>query len=309
MSVTRLAEQGFSTQLNETPRITHSKGFNSTLKQREGLYFLPVTLVALPANMRLEVNQTAEGTTARVTPVTLTPAGMEILRNRNDLWTFNCRNFLVRVHRTQRKALFMPDNNCPVPTERLENNRRTVIQRPNDNTEVLEETYQDLDKKQQKEGQLDRRNMVQSETGEHPFQATHRTTSTTISKRANTDNCSTSHKRQTTSGHQHQCTGIQKRSLSLEWDQQDKQWSRHSLKQQQFHIQRKWVQHRTTGTRKVHIGNAYTSSQEGTCTSRNKQMLHQMWQCWQHGDNKEEGNTRHRVDRLNKLWREHSIQR
>ena len=172
MSVTRLAEQGFSTQLNETPRITHSKGFNSTLKQREGLYFLPVTLVALPANMRLEVNQTAEGTTARVTPVTLTPAGMEILRNRNDLWTFNCRNFLVRVHRTHRKALFMPDNNCPVPTERLENNRRTVIQRPNDNTEVLEETYQDLDKKQQKEGhpraQLDRRNMVQSETGNTP---------------------------------------------------------------------------------------------------------------------------------------------
>ena len=172
MSVTRLAEQGFSTQLNETPRITHSKGFNSTLKQREGLYFLPVTLVALPANMRLEVNQTAEGTTARVTPVTLTPAGMEILRNRNDLWTFNCRNFLVRVHRTHRKALFMPDNNCPVPTERLENNRRTVIQRPNDNTEVLKETYQDLDKKQQKEGhpraQLDRRNMVQSETGNTP---------------------------------------------------------------------------------------------------------------------------------------------
>ena len=75
---------------------------------------------------------------------------MEILRNKNDLWTFNSQGFLVRVHRTQRKALFMPDSRCPVPTERLENYRRTVIQRPNNNTEVIEEAYQDLDKKQQK---------------------------------------------------------------------------------------------------------------------------------------------------------------
>ena len=150
MSVTRLAEQGFNTQLKDTPAITHSKGFNSTLKQREGLYFLPVTLVVLPINMRLEVNQTAEGTTARVAPVTLTPTGMETLRNKNDLWTFNSQGFLVRVHRTQRKALFMPDSRCPVPTERLENYSRTVTQRPNNNTEVIEEAYQDLDKKQQK---------------------------------------------------------------------------------------------------------------------------------------------------------------
>ena len=44
----------------------------------------------------------------------------------------------------------MPDSNCPVPTERLEKYRSTVIQRPNNNTEVIEEAYQDLDKKQQK---------------------------------------------------------------------------------------------------------------------------------------------------------------
>jgi hypothetical protein len=100
--------------------------------------------------MRLEVNPTTEGTTARIAPVTLTPTGMEILRNKNDLWTFNSQGFLVRVHRTQRKALFMPDSRCPVPTGRLENYRRTVIQRPNNNTEVIEEAYQDLDKKQQK---------------------------------------------------------------------------------------------------------------------------------------------------------------
>ena len=173
MSLTRLAEQGFNTQLSETPTLTHSKGFTSTLKQREGLYFLPVTLVALlPANMRIKVNQTAEGTTAKIALVTLTPTGMEILRNRNDLWTFNSQGFLVRVHRTQRKALFMPDNNCPVPTERLENYGRTVIQQPGNNTEVIEEAYQNLDKRQQKrviqKPHWTGRNMAQGEKGNTP---------------------------------------------------------------------------------------------------------------------------------------------
>ena len=137
MPVTRLAEPGFDTQLHETPTITHSKGFTSTMKQREGLYFLPVTLVALPANIRLGVNQTAGGTTATITPVSLTPTGMEVLRNRNGLWTFNSQAFLVRAHRTPRKAIFMPDNDCPISTERSENYRRSVIQRPNNKSEVI----------------------------------------------------------------------------------------------------------------------------------------------------------------------------
>ena len=210
MSLTRLAEQGFNTQLSETPTLTHSKGFTSTLKQREGLYFLPVTLVALlPANMRIKVNQTAEGTTAKIALVTLTPTGMEILRNRNDLWTFNSQGFLVRVHRTQRKALFMPDNNCPVPTERLENYGRTVIQQPDNNTEVIEETYQNLDKRQQKR-------VIQKPhwTGETwlrvkrgtPLPGNIHTTATTTSssQRANTAQTTAS----TTDRPQHRCTDI-----------------------------------------------------------------------------------------------------
>ena len=196
MSVTRLAEQGFNTQLNETPTITHTKGFNSALKQREGLYFLPVVLITLPANLRLEVNQTAEGTTARIAPVTLIPTGMEILRNKNDLWTFNSQGFLVRIHRTTRKALFMPDSRCPVPTERLENYRRTIIQRPNNNTEVIEEAYQDLDKKATEEDhtrkQLDRRNMVQSETWNNTSRQHTTTTNISTSQRAS-DTISTNH--------------------------------------------------------------------------------------------------------------------
>ena len=129
MSVTRLAEQGFNTQLNETPAITHSKGFNSTLKQREGLYFLTVTLVVLPINMRLEVNQTAEGTTARVAPVTLTPTGMEINRNKNDLWTFNIQGFLATEHNAKHFS-------CQIATVQFQQRgwRNTEAQSYNDQT-------------------------------------------------------------------------------------------------------------------------------------------------------------------------------
>jgi len=59
--------------------------------------------------MRLEINQTAKGTTAKIAPVTLTPAGMEILRSRNDLWTFNGQGFLARVQRT-------PCSSCQIAT-------------------------------------------------------------------------------------------------------------------------------------------------------------------------------------------------
>ena len=56
----------------------------------------------------------------------------------------------MRVHRTQRKALFTPDDRCPVPTDRLENYRRTIVKRKDGNNEDLEEQFQDLDKKKQK---------------------------------------------------------------------------------------------------------------------------------------------------------------
>jgi hypothetical protein len=113
--------------VNETPTVihTHTKRFNSALVQHGGLYFMTMGLVNIPVNMRLEVHQTTQGATAKITPVTLTPRGVEVLRNRKDLWTFNIQGYLARGRRTQRKALFMPDQRCPVPTERLENFRRT----------------------------------------------------------------------------------------------------------------------------------------------------------------------------------------
>ena len=147
MSVTRLTEQGFDIQFTDNPTMSHSKGFHANLVQRAELFYLPMQLVNIPGNMRLEVNETD---TAYITPVTITPTGMEIVRNRNDTWTFNSQGFLVRTHRTTRKALFVPDSRCPIPTERLENYRRTIVHRQNGNNEDFEDKYQDLNKSQQK---------------------------------------------------------------------------------------------------------------------------------------------------------------
>ena len=154
VSVARLAEQGFSIQLNETPTITHTKGFNSALVRREGLYFMTMELVNVPANMQLEVHQTAQGTTAHITPVNIwlrhAITSKWSFDSSHSLMSMNSQGFLVRVRRTQRKAVFVPDQQCPVPTERLEKYRRTIVRRNNGNNENIEEAYQTLDMKQQK---------------------------------------------------------------------------------------------------------------------------------------------------------------
>ena len=111
---------------------------------------MTMELVNIPGNMQLEVRQTNRRATAQITPVTLTPTGIKVLRNRNVLWTFNNQGYLVRVHRTQRKAFFVPDARCPVPTDRLEKYRRTIVRRSNSNNENIEEFLQTLDHKQQK---------------------------------------------------------------------------------------------------------------------------------------------------------------
>ena len=128
--------------------------------------------------------------------------------------------------------------------------------------------------------QLDRRNMVQSEKGNTPSRQHTTTTSTSTSQRANTSNISTTYSRWTTSTN----VWTQREEASHWGDQQVKQWPQHRHTKQQYNIQKKSVQHRTIGPKKVHTGNVRMSNQEGTCTVHNKQMMDQTWQSWQHGD-------------------------
>ena len=152
LSVTRLAEQGFDIRFNDVPTMTHNKGFNVQLVQRNNLYYLPATIIHLTKDMQLQIQNTDNGMIAMIAPTTMTTQGYEqVLGGRNDYWAYNNEGYLVRFHRTMRKSLFIPKaDNCPVPLEQLDNFRRTLIRRRDGNVEDITEAYKDLPFKMQK---------------------------------------------------------------------------------------------------------------------------------------------------------------
>ena len=92
LSVTRLAEQGLRINFHDNPTITHSKGFTSSLRQKDGLYFLPIPVVPLLDNMVLNIKQTSNGAKATISPI-----GAETMRGGSaDLWTYNNDRYLVK---------------------------------------------------------------------------------------------------------------------------------------------------------------------------------------------------------------------
>ena len=92
LSVTRLASQGFNIHLSEHPTITNTNGFEATLKQQQGLYFLTVNISPMPSNMKLDICETSHGIRATVSPVTLTPAGQAWVTHNNDICTHQIHN-------------------------------------------------------------------------------------------------------------------------------------------------------------------------------------------------------------------------
>ena len=109
------------------------------------LYFLPVKTTTSRAQ-KLDVHQTPDGIKATVSPVTLTPKGAQWVTHNNDVWMYNNQGYLVRLHRRQRRALYTPDQQCPVPEDELENYRRTIAHKADGTTEDFVEQYKDLGK-------------------------------------------------------------------------------------------------------------------------------------------------------------------
>ena len=58
LSVTRLVEQGFQLTLDDNPRLQHIKGFNSTLENRNGLFFLQAEIATLPKGTKRQTHRT-----------------------------------------------------------------------------------------------------------------------------------------------------------------------------------------------------------------------------------------------------------
>ena len=150
LSVTRLAEQGFTVHLSEQPTIIHPNGLEAKLTTKEGTYFLPVNTKGLPSNYKLDICKTDEGIKATISPITLTPTGATWVTHYHDRWVYNNQGFLVRIHRAKRRATFMPDKTCPVPRSQLEDYRRTIANKVDGTTEDFVEPLHSLDHNKQK---------------------------------------------------------------------------------------------------------------------------------------------------------------
>ena len=325
MSVTRLTKQGFNIQFKDTPTMSHSRGFYSNLVKRSELFYLPMKLVTSQANMKLDISMTGTTGSAAITPVTITPTGMEVVRNRNDTWTFNTQGFRVRTHRTTRKALFVPDSRCPIPTDRLENYRRTIVYRQNGNNEDFEDKYQDLNKSQQKR-------VLQGPTwtGETWFRVKKGTilpgnrppqppavpsqtfkvpeaTSTSASSAQQPLTRHTYKRPIEDTPQQHQRASTTATSIPHPKDVQPTSdyWIREGNMWKRVHIQpgmdlyipqqnRRWTRHHKTDSTKKNPHQTYGWNKR-TCSGRRL-------------DNKETSNIRQRMDRINKLRRTSTVQ-
>ena len=116
LPVTRLAEQGFSIQVNEAPTRTHKRGFEAQLIQKEG--FLRAEMIRLLRGSARTVKDTEARQmgmvqyTGTLAPMTLTPTGHAASRRRNaGHWCWNNQGYLVQRH--THSTLFMPSNNFP----------------------------------------------------------------------------------------------------------------------------------------------------------------------------------------------------
>ena len=154
LSVTRLTEQGFNIQLNETPTITHKHGFETQLVQRDGLYYMRAEMTQLPHGTTLTVKHTEQGQVGMIAPtMTLTPTGpaTQAGGGNADYWYWNEQGYLVRHHTQYRRSLFVPRDSCPIPQEDIGNYRKTIVKYADKPDEQhIEEAWQSLNHKQQK---------------------------------------------------------------------------------------------------------------------------------------------------------------
>ena len=86
-------EQGFQLTSDDNPRLQRIKGFNSTLENRNGLFFLPAEIATLPKGTTLQIHSTEQGQIGMIAPTTtLTPQGPADTGYAGDDWQFNTKS-------------------------------------------------------------------------------------------------------------------------------------------------------------------------------------------------------------------------
>ena len=77
----------------------------------------------------------------------LDTSGLRPHSGNNDIWTTNKQEYTVRIHKRLRRALFTPFNNrYPINTEDY---RKTIIRQPGKEEIIIEDDYQQKEKKDQ----------------------------------------------------------------------------------------------------------------------------------------------------------------
>ena len=150
LSVTRLTEQGFAIHLSEQPTLTHPNGFQAKLRAKEGTYFLPVNNTGTPPNYKPDAHGAQQGIRETISPITLTPRGAQWVTHQHDIWACNSQGYLVRLHKAKRRAIYIPDQQCPVPMDKLQDYRRMIAHKHDGTTEDFEEKLHSLEHSQQK---------------------------------------------------------------------------------------------------------------------------------------------------------------
>ena len=151
LSVTRLIHQGFEINMSETSTMTNPKSFMSPIVQKDGLLYINLKLSPLPPGQQVIIrNDEAGKQRAMIAPTQMDTSGPRPHSGNNDIWTMNNQGYIVRIHKRIRRALFTPFNSgCPINTEQLEDYRKTIIRQPGKEEIIIEDQYQQKEKKDQ----------------------------------------------------------------------------------------------------------------------------------------------------------------
>jgi hypothetical protein len=112
--------------------------------RKEHTSYLPVNNTGTPPNYKLDVHDTQQGIKATISPI---PSPWEKKEHNG---TYSSQGHLVRLHKAKRRATYMPDQQCPVPMDKLEDYRRTIAHKHDGTTEDFEEKLHSLEHNQQK---------------------------------------------------------------------------------------------------------------------------------------------------------------
>ena len=155
LSVSRLIKQGFEINLGEKSKLRQPPHFESTITPKDALLHVHLRMTKMRNTHHLVVNQEETGKTTAViraktvAPTTKSPEASPNIGG-NDIWTRNDQGYIVRIRKGLRRALFIPYNSgCPVDIEQLEDYRKTLIRQPGKKEIIIEDDFQQKDKKQQ----------------------------------------------------------------------------------------------------------------------------------------------------------------